>query len=59
MILIDFYVLVSTMLNWKPKRPSMKVDLPSDCMPTTTSSGDSKLMLKLILMLINVALCLE
>lgn len=31
----------STMLNWKPSRPSMNVDLPSLCMPTTTSSGIS------------------
>lgn len=35
------------MLNWNPSNASMKLDFPSDCMPTTTNSGVSKEMLKL------------
>jgi hypothetical protein len=35
------------MLNWKPRSPSMKEDFPSDCIPTTTSSGVSNMMLRL------------
>jgi hypothetical protein len=33
------YLHELTMLNWKPSNASVKVDLPSDCMPITTNSG--------------------